>query len=376
MQKKLTGNLLLIGSPEIDADIRYITGFFAPDPLVYIELCGERFMITSTMEADRARKEAKADITVVTPIELEMHGRKKYSIVDCIKKIMQQKKEHTISVTEKCPVGVVESLRKARLKVVVLKKSPLISSRAIKSPTEISCIKKAQKVAVFSLKHIVQFIKEAKVNYDGALLYNDKPLTSEFLRTELVKFQANYGCRSSGTIIACGKETANPHWAGYGKLYADKPIIIDIFPQDERSGYWGDLTRTVIKGEASPLLKAMYQAVLMAQRAVLSSIEAGVNARFLHRKACDVLQKYGFRTMSINGKMQGFIHSTGHGVGMSIHEYPTIGNADIKLEAGNIVTIEPGLYYHRIGGIRIEDTVLVTKSGYEMLYSAPHYFII
>ncbi len=374
MQKKLTGNLLLFGNPEIDADVRYATSFYAPDPLVYLKLGNREFLLTSIMEAERARKEAKESIDILTPSDLGVGKKSRDVFTLCIHKLLQKFHIKKIRVLANCPVGLVEQLKNRDVKIEVLKNSPFLLRRAIKSDKEIYYIRRVQKVAVLTLEHIVTIIRKSTVAADGLLIYSGKPLTSEFLRAEALKLQASYGCISKKIIIACGKESANPHWIGSGKLYANEPIILDIFPQDEYFGYWGDLTRTIVKGAAPALLRLMYDAVYAAQQKVLSCITDGVNAKSLHQIACEVLKRHNFKTMLINGKMQGFIHSTGHGVGLDIHEYPTIGNMDVKLQAGNVITIEPGLYYHRIGGVRIEDTVLVTKNGYKLFCKAPYYF--
>ncbi len=376
MQKKLTSNLLLFGSSDIDADIRYASGFCAPDPIVYLELNNKRYIITSVMEAERARREALPDIIVITPQELGLCTTRKYSTIECIKTLMLKNKVKHVAIPENFPVGIMEKIRKSKIHITVLKKSPLLEKRAIKTEKEIALIRYSQEVAVLTLEYILNIIKQSKIMADDSLMYKGQVLTSEFLRTEAVKFMADYHCHSTRTIIACGKESAQPHWIGYGKLYANQPIIIDIFPQDEHSGYWGDLTRTVVKGKVPPLLKEMYNAVAAAQKQVMTSMASGVSCKYLHNIASQVLREHGFKTMLINGKMQGFIHSTGHGVGLAIHEHPTLGNIEVKLASGNIVTVEPGLYYHRIGGIRIEDTVLVTNQGYKMLAAAPSYFVL
>jgi Xaa-Pro aminopeptidase len=154
-----------------------------------------------------------------------------------------------------------------------------------------------------------------------------------------------------------------PHHGGEGPIYADKPVVIDIFPRSQASGYFGDMTRTVVRGEPSPVLVKMYDTVLRGQKLAIGMVKAGVRVKDIHSAVVDYFRSRGFETAMIDGKMQGFIHSTGHGLGLEIHEPPRISLGDEVLEAGNVVTVEPGLYYEKTGGVRIEDVVVVEKNG-------------
>jgi Xaa-Pro aminopeptidase len=174
----------------------------------------------------------------------------------------------------------------------------------------------------------------------------------------------DHGCSGKNTIVAGGEQGADPHEQGHGPLLARRPIVIDIFPQHTRSGYWGDLTRTVVRGAAGHELRRMYAAVRAAQAAALAKIRAGARCSAVHKAAAEELAGRGFETGARNGRPAGFIHSTGHGVGLAIHEAPSVSRFGGRLEAGNVITVEPGLYYPGLGGIRIEDTVEVTKTGW------------
>ena len=197
-----------------------------------------------------------------------------------------------------------------------------------------------------------------------------KELTSEMVRLTICKTLLDNDCIAQETIVAGGPSSADPHERGEGPLYAGQPIVIDIFPRSGRSGYWGDITRTVCKGAASIELKKQYNAVKSAQAAQLKAIKAGVWTDKIHQIGVDLMENRGFKTETINDVPQGFIHGTGHGVGLEIHEAPRVSSGNHqKLRAGHVITIEPGLYYPEIGGVRIEDTILVTKEGYKMLSS-------
>ncbi len=165
-----------------------------------------------------------------------------------------------------------------------------------------------------------------------------------------------------------------PHHSGSGPIVPDTPIVIDIFPRSQQTGYFGDMTRTVVKGTPSKEVKRMYKAVLEGQKIGISMIKHGVKSADVHNAVVDYFSKSGFKTGQIDGKQQGFIHSTGHGLGLEIHEPPRVSVGNDILQAGNVVTVEPGLYYEKLGGVRIEDVVLVTKKGCEVLSKFPKKF--
>jgi Xaa-Pro aminopeptidase len=151
---------------------------------------------------------------------------------------------------------------------------------------------------------------------------------------------------------------------GSGPLFANQPIIIDIYPKSSISRYFADMTRTVVKGKASPEIRKIYDTVLAGQKLALKSVRTGIEISSLYQKVTDYFEKCGFQTTLGSRNPEGFIHNLGHGLGLEIHEKLFLGPRNReKLQAGSIITIEPGLYYPGIGGIRIEDLVLVKEEG-------------
>ena len=199
------------------------------------------------------------------------------------------------------------------------------------------------------------------------LMHNGAPLTGEQVRRAINVAAMAYDCVGGEPIVSCGEQSADPHGIGGGPLQAGEPIIIDIFPQHAFTGYCGDLTRTVCKGPPKPGLRAMHAAVAAAQRLALATVRAGVYGSTVHHVVQAEFERRGYKNEVVNGRPAGFIHSTGHGVGLEIHEAPSLGLRPDRLQAGAIVTVEPGLYYPGMGGVRIEDTVLVTRQGAELL---------
>jgi Xaa-Pro aminopeptidase len=182
------------------------------------------------------------------------------------------------------------------------------------------------------------------------------------------------GCLASHTIVACGEQGCDPHEVGHGPLRAHQPIILDIFPRSQNSGYWGDITRTIVRGKASEPVKALYAAVLAGQSLALRQIRAGARGDTIHQGILEEFERRGFQTGVKNGRMQGFFHGTGHGVGLEIHELPRLSpRGQAPLKPGHVVTVEPGLYYSGVGGVRLEDLIVVSETGFKNLTLFPKF---
>jgi Xaa-Pro aminopeptidase len=179
------------------------------------------------------------------------------------------------------------------------------------------------------------------------------------------------GFLPSHTICAPGDQAVDPHEEGHGPIRANQPVVMDIFPRSEKTGYFGDLTRTVVRGRASFALHELYAIVHEGVRLGHRMLRPGVEGMKIHRAIQDLFERQGYRTGLRGGRMQGFFHGTGHGLGLEIHEAPSIGKRPCVMRAGHVVTVEPGLYYLGLGGVRIEDVALVTANGSRCLTRVP-----
>ncbi|MBN1268263.1 MAG: aminopeptidase P family protein [Kiritimatiellae bacterium] len=356
---------LLVGSSYHFADIRYASGFHAPDAVVFLQHRGRRILVVPPMEYGRARREA-AGVDVRTSESLGIpHGRRR-RLSEWVLGLLRQEKVRTVEVAPTFPVGVADRLRRAGVQVNVAR-GPLFPERAVKTAVEIARMREVQQAAVIALRAAVRKISQAAVDGGGYLRERAQRMTSESVRVRIEEVLLERNCVGRDTIVACGEEAADPHARGSGPLRAGEPIVIDIFPQHREHGYWGDLTRTVVRGRASREVLRMYRAVRAAQQAALKAIKPGIQGKTVHRKVQEVFDARGYRTVVNGGVPQGFTHGTGHGVGLEVHEAPTLGVAPGRLRAGHVVTVEPGLYYPGIGGVRIEDTVVVTPHGWRYL---------
>ncbi len=370
--KKLRTALLLADIPEKNADLQYVCGFSAPDPVVVLLGPRRKVLLVNAMEAGRARLAVRG-MSVLTPEELSLSDEEKRSQAGWIGGLLRHEHLSRVRVGGSFPVGLARKLEGLGIGVEVAE-LPLFPEREIKTPRERAMLRASQRAAAAAMAQAVAMIRASDPDRRGVLRLEGRALTSERVRAEAQKFLLERGFFAPGLIVAGGAQGADPHQIGTGPLHANASIVLDIFPHDMATGYWGDLTRTVVKGKASPALAAMERAVRAAQAAVLRVIKAGVNAAELHQLAVRTFEARGYKTGMTRRGAEGFIHGTGHGVGLEIHERPSLGRQESILKPGHVVTVEPGLYYRAIGAVRIEDTVVVTRTGYERLAASPRVF--
>ncbi len=374
-------NLLVIGAPEHDPVAHHLSGFLAPDPVIFVQVSGEKHLAVSTLEYGRAEKQAAVDgLHPFEELEVSKLARELKSgdraYAAAAAGLLKRLGANAVTVPPHLGVIYADELRARGIEV-----SPepqlFAALRRTKTETEVGHIEKAQRAVEAAAAHAVEVLRESDPGEHGVLLHEGAPLTSERLRAEIEIELLRRGCAAAaGTITAGGAQAADPHEPGSGPLRAGEPIILDIFPVDKDSRYYADMTRTVVRGEPGGELERMYAAVLESQTAALDMIRAGVNGRDVHRKASDILHDRGYKTTVHDQEKgrpltEGFFHGTGHGVGLEIHEAPRISTVDEELKAGDVVTVEPGVYKPGFGGVRIEDLVVVTEDGCRNLTRFP-----
>jgi len=359
-------NLLMVADSEHDANMLYAVRMFVPDPFIYVRLDGKCHVIMSDLEIDRARIQAShCRVLSLSQCQktLQRDGLKKPTIAHVIRSVLQRKRVRKVTVPYNFPIGLARELAKLRVKVKV-KPGLFFPDRALKSAEEVKKISAALMMAEVGLAEGIQALKNAKVGRKRRLIYHSVPLTSEKLRAIIDTAILQAGGLASHTIVAGGRQGCDPHEGGHGQLRANEPIIIDVFPRSQKTGYFGDITRTVVKGRASEGLRRAYHTVARGQEVALENMRDNAGGRDVHEKVQEFFVKEGFKTGRLDGRMQGFFHGTGHGVGMEIHEAPRMGpNSTDTLRKGHVITVEPGLYYLELGGVRLEDMAQLTRNG-------------
>jgi Xaa-Pro aminopeptidase len=354
---------VMVADSEHDANMLYAVGVFVPDPFIYFEVAGKKHIVVSDLEIDRAR--ARATVDRVLPLR----RYKVRGLEDILREVLREHRVRAIEVPMNFPVGLAKRLRGIRIRV---RPDPFFPSREVKSATEIRKLTAALRLAEEGMRAGVNVIRMSRVR-QGWVYWRNQKLTSEDVQGVINATIAGLGRMAPMTIVAGGNQACDPHEVGHGPLRAHWPIIVDIFPRDTKTGYWGDITRTVVRGHASEKVKDMFATVAKAQGIVFEKLRAGVNGRTIHEAILALFKQRGFLTGRKRGRMQGFFHGTGHGLGLEIHESPRVGAVDATMKAGMVVTVEPGLYYPGIGGVRLEDVVVIGARGNRNLTTFPKF---
>jgi len=365
--------ILIIADSERDSNMYYATGFPAPDPFVFIQRDNEKIMITNDLELDRAKSESKADkVFSLSKYEriVKKKGGNSFGFIEVVTTALREMKLKKLQVPANFSVKHADHLRKNGFKLQV-KKEPFFASREIKSEEEIGHIVATLRSTEKALEKAIDYIRKSNIKNGFLFSTCNSQITSESIRQMINVELMKAGCAAKHTIVSCGEQSCVPHNVGSGPLRANESIIFDVFPKNEHTGYYADISRTVVKGKASRQLKKMYKAVASAQELVFKSAVNDASGDAIHKKVMKYLSSLGFKTGKARGKMQGFFHGTGHGVGLDVHEPPRISKSKCTLKTGNIVTVEPGLYYPGVGGVRLEDMILITDSGYTNLTKSP-----
>ena len=365
---------LMIAASETDADMYYATRFLAPDPFIFLQIGAEKYLLMSDLERDRARSQASVDhVLALSGYEEKAKERdiETPSPIDILHEFLIEKNIEHLNVPRAFPVAIADDLRDRGYRVT-FPKGAFWPERAIKTEAEIAHIRAVQQHAETAMDVAISLIRNAGIR--GNTLYHDsEPLTSELVKRHIQLTLMERNCTTNHIIVACGDQACDPHDEGSGPLRAHRAIIIDIFPRSNRTGYFADITRTVVKGEPSAELQNIYNTVLEGQNLVLESIRADADGQAIHQSLTELFDSRNYETGTEDGHMQGFFHGTGHGLGLEIHEPPRIGKVSETLCAGHVVTVEPGLYYPGRGATRIEDLVVVTQNGCENLTTYPKF---
>lgn len=379
--------LLLYGDSYRFPDIYHLTRFLAPDAFITLEHDGEIVMLMNSLEQGRAEKESRAT-RVRNVDELGQRDLSAQGVFgdDAAAKIIERAlRERGLTKTlvpRYFPIAIADRLRAQGIDLEVA--SDLDARRRTKRPDELEALETTQRATEEAWAEGVAAIRRADIGTDRTLRLDGDVFTAERLRAIVEGALLARGCLAESTIVAPGKQAADPHMIGTGPLQAGQAIVMDIFPQDKRTRYFADMTRTVSRGEPSPEIRKMYEVVMRAQDAGIAALRPGITGREVHELVEDIIFEAGYDTLRPGQKrraddpvVRGLIHGTGHGVGLEIHEAPSVGRAGTApLQPGDVVTVEPGLYDPDIGGVRLEDMLVITEDGSRNLTRAPRQLVI
>jgi Xaa-Pro aminopeptidase len=362
---------LIYATSTVTADLFYVTGFFAPDPFLFLEQNGKRIVMLSDLELDRGRKEARADeIVPLSSIQkpLEKKLKKKPTPEETVVAFLRKRRIRRAEVPADFPFGLATALAREGVQLSPIE-GPFWPEREYKQKAEIEALERAIRLTEVGLIRAEEVLRAAEIRPGKRLVWGGQKLTSELLRAEIDCAILRAGAAPTDTIVAGGDQACDPHDRGSGELKANSLIIIDIFPRDPQSGYYGDLTRTYVRGKASLAQKRLWETVRAGQEHALSSMKPDAVGKEIEDDVKKRFTDADFPTEQKDGRWTGFFHGLGHGLGLDIHESPRIAAATLK--AGQVFTVEPGLYYPDLGGVRIEDDGVVTESGFRVLSKHP-----
>jgi Xaa-Pro aminopeptidase len=362
---------LMVADSERDANMLYATRMFVPDPFIWFEVRGRSYAVMSDLEIDRARKQAQVDRVLSFAAyqrQLKLDGVKQPRFSDIVNRVLRDFRIRSVEVPTSFPIGLAKQLRGIRLSV---KSDPFFPEREIKTAVEVAKLAKAMRLAEAGMQSAVDVLRKSRIGRGGFLYRRGKKLTAENIQGVINATIAGLGGIASHTIVACGNQGCDPHEGGHGPLRAHTTIILDIFPRDTHTGYCGDITRTVVRGNATESVKKLYAVVGKAQQFAFKKLRAGANGQEIHGGIQKLFVDEGYETSRVRGRMQGFFHGTGHGLGLEVHERPRVGAVSEALRTGQVVTVEPGLYYWGVGGVRLEDVAVVQRNGARNLARFP-----
>ena len=361
----------LIDADGEEADQRYLSGFDAPDPYLTLYTPDALRLLVSELEYGRARRESAAD-EVARLADYGFADKRAESGARAARRavaaeFLADAGVDSVAVPGRFPLDTADGLRERGVTVEPDEQGIVTEIRAVKTAEEVDHVRAAQRANEAAVARAEELIAGANV-VDGVLLHEGEPLTAETVKQAIEMELLRHGCGLDDTIVAGGAQGADPHDRGSGPLPAHEPIVVDVFPRSKETHYHADMTRTFVRGEPTDEVRRRFEVTLEAMEAAFDAIEPGVTGAAVHDAVCDVYEAQGYDTLRSDPSAEtGFIHGTGHGIGLDVHELPRLSPEGEELEAGNVVTVEPGLYDPEVGGMRVEDFVLVTDDGYENL---------
>jgi Xaa-Pro aminopeptidase len=346
------------------------------DPFLYGEHEGTAFAVLSVLD-EAAMRGVRPDVQIIDPLglgltELIEDGLDRdAALLEVLVRACERVGLRAASVPRRFPLAVADRLRAAGIELTV-DGTLFDGRRRVKRDAELDGIRRAARAAEAGMLTAARMLAAAAPSGE-VLMLEGEPLTSERIQAAIRAAWEQHGATGDEILVAAGAQGATGHDLGSGPIAPGAPVVVDLWPQDRASRCWADMTRTFVAGEPADDVIRWHNLCRDAMARVLDALAPGVTGRELWEVACDVFEAAGEPTQrDPRGQTplrDGFLHSLGHGVGLEVHEAPGLGRSGEPLVAGDVVAIEPGLYRHGYGGVRLEDLFLVTGDGYEALTS-------
>ncbi len=325
----------------------YATKLFVPDAFVLLVQDGRKTILLSDLEVNRGRREAAVD-EVLSLSEFAAAHKKALgrdpSFARLIAQFLRTRRLRRVVVPASFPLGMAVALAREGVQVAPPKTGAFFPERLRKTPAELGHLRRALEITAAGMARGMEVLGAAKKIKGGSeLRWGGAALTSERLRAEIDTAIVRLGGAPKDTIVAGGEQGCDPHERGHGPLRAGELIVVDIFPRDLACGYFGDMTRTVVKGHATEAQRRLWETVREGQRRAIAGTRAGANGIALHEGIKKFFKAQGYPTEVRDGQHVGFFHGTGHGLGLELHEQPRFNGTRSFVE-DTVFTVEPGLW--------------------------------
>jgi Xaa-Pro aminopeptidase len=373
-------DVLIYGDTVRHAELRHEVPLAVPDPFLYVETGDARHVVVSSLETSRI---AEADGgLIVHPFEefgydeLVLSGAERGEIVlQVMVRACESFGLAHVAVPSDFPVELADRVRAGGI-VLDPDRQEFEARRRIKSQAEVAGIRRAQIAANAGMRAAAELLHRAEPSGDRVLV-DGEPLTCELLKEAIRDVTARLGASAGDElIVAHGAQTAIGHEMGSGPIGPGEPVIIDLWPRDAESACFADMTRTFVVGDVPEELRRYHELTRESLARALEGVRPGADGIEVYGLSCEPYERAGLPTQRTKAPGQvlreGFYHSLGHGVGLEVHEAPVLGRAPGKLVAGDVITLEPGCYRPGFGGVRLEDLVLVTDDGAQVLTDFPY----
>ena len=364
---------VMAGVPSVNASLFHRLRFLVGDPTAVIDLPGDprptSWLILRDIEIERARQHARVD-QVACPADFTppggLSGDRETATAQAAAECLRRAGIESVVADRSLPLIFSEVIREVGIQVVCDLEMGVLERRR-KDEQEIEWLRESQRVTEGAMEMACHLVAKARPKSDGTLVWEGRPLTSERVRSAVDHWLLERAFYNPPCIVAGGPAGADCHELGRGVLRTGEPVIVDIFPQCQETRYYGDCTRTVVNGKVPERLVQMHLAVVEAKRVAVATTRAGVTGEQVHRATSEVMIKHGYEMGLPPGDAPdsycSMTHGTGHGIGLEVHEAPLLDVNGPQLVVGDALTIEPGLYRRDLGGIRVEDMVIVTEDG-------------